>query len=677
MVLSKPQPRLLWLLYGLSFLPYFFYTIGRLQELHPASPTSRRIQTFLSTHPLFFWQTGLALILCAALWSFFTSRLKEGLPRFLAVVLTHGIALSFLLLSVLRFLPKGSAAHRKVAAFVGAIPFFSRNPLVFLQAFLITLCLVMGWRHAVLTEKGSRVKSILWIVVAVFLALPVYQLVLYPNWSLSDDIRVELVLVKDKLDPTLFQSDSSLPLLRRLHPSLITEVLAFLSPVVSPDRAYQGVALVVMFLWPLSYLFFGRLLKGDWRWGVGPFLFAFNAMLPKLYYGLGGLLAAWSLLSFLAAQKKDQQGLFFLSGVFLPMALLAHPPAMEIASFVLGTSLVYLSFEGRKGWKWVLQRGLLLFAPSLLVGCFYIARIHSGSLSLATQSFLESTDCLWGRAYDLPKSLWGYLGEFSAYTFLESPFGLLLGGLSLYGLQRLLETKRPAFFVLPSLVAFLLLMAAGLFIKLGMIFLKPQKMVYDLRLVMPILASLGFVELYERLHRWVVVQQGFCIAVCLFLSLHWLSFQGPPREDLEMDRDLTLLCDSIKRQTPRQTKIAALPYESDTIRWIAERPVITSDELGGWGRYYREAGEEWAMTSRETIQALFSEDPHVVRNFMAKYNVKFFVDDERYREGDSYRYYRLIDRRVGRPWIRSGSREWEIRMRQGPYVVYEFLGNSS
>ena len=677
MAWSRSQSRLSWLLYCASILPYLFYTVGRLQTLHPASPTYSKIHTILSTHLMVFWLAGGAGILVLIAWFFFVSRWKGDLLQFLAVALTHMGLLGLLLQAAQRLLPITSRARYEMIHFFPSIFLPGLGPVFPIRVFLTTLFLVLGWGHLNSKKGKSFSKASLFMIAAVLLALPLYPLATSPSWGIVDEMRTEIVLVKDSLNPALFKGDPALPFLRTLHPLLMTKVLVSVSHLMSPERAYQVLSLIAVLFWPLSYLIFGKILRADPRWVVSLFLFAFFPLLRKLYDGLGGLLALGGLLLFMQAQNSSRTPPFLFIGFLLSAALFAHPPSVETASAILCISLFYISVKKRKGWKWCFKKGMLMFGPVLVAGCIYLGRIQRGGLSLTDITFLESTDFLWGRAYNVPKSLFDLLGQFSALYLLGDLFCFVTALLALYGLQHLLRTKRPVSFLFPFIVIVAFVLSAFLLIGLGWFFLKPQEFVFSLHLVIPIIASYGFVQLYDRLRgSGKGIQRGFCISVCLFLSLGWLMAQEPPAR-FEVDKDFHIVCLWLKEHTPPGTKIATYPMESDVIRWIAERSSIASEELGGWGRHYQEAGEAWVETSRETIQAMFSEDPLIVKRFVSKYNVTFFVDDTRYGEGTRYRLHRLLDIGIKSPWIRSQSREWREQMRQGPYVVYEFLGRKS
>ena len=677
MAWSRSQSRLSWLFYCASILPYLFYTVGRLQALHPASPTYPKIHAFLSTHLIVFWLACGAGIFVLITWFFFVSRWKDDLLQFLAVALTHAGLLGLLLQAARTLLPITSRARHEMGHFFPSISLPGLDPVFPIRVCLTTLFLVLGWDHLNSKKRNSLWKAPLFIVAAVLLALPLYPLATSTEWGIEDDMQTELVLVKDSLNPMLFKGDPALQFFRTLHPPLMTKILVPMSHLMSPERAYQILSLLAVLCWPLSYLLFGKILKADPRWVVSLFLFAFFPLLRKLYDGWGGLLALGGLLLFMQVQNSDRKSPFFLIGLLLSAALFAHLPSVETASGILCISLIYISAKRGKGWRWCFERGILMFGPVLVAGCLYLGRIRQGGLSLADVTFLENTDFLWGRAYNLPKSLLDLLGQFSAFYLLGDLSRFLTALLALYGLQQLLRTKRPMSFLFPVIVIVAFILLAFLLIGLGWFFLKPQEFVFGLRLVIPIIASYGFVQLYDRLEgSGKGIQRGFCVAVCLFLSLGWLVAQEPPTR-FEVNKDLHTVCLWLKGHTPPGTKIATYPSESDAVRWIAERPSIASDELGGWGRYYQEAGEAWVGTSRETVQAMLSEDPLIVKRFVSKYNVTFFVDDTRYGEGTRYRLYRLLDIGIKSPWMRSQSGEWREQMRQGPYVVYEFLGRNS
>ena len=80
-------------------------------------------------------------------------------------------------------------------------------------------------------------------------------------------------------------------------------------------------------------------------------------------------------------------------------------------------------------------------------------------------------------------------------------------------------------------------MSAGLIFQLGWIFLKPYHFVYTFHLVIPILVSYGFIQLYDKLGEGRKgIQSLFCVAILLSLPLHWMALQDPRRVDFEIDR---------------------------------------------------------------------------------------------------------------------------------------------
>ncbi len=672
---ERVSQKLVQLLYLLSFLPYLFYTLGRVSEAHPTSLTSLKIQALFATRPSLVWEIGLCFSVFLALWLVLVSRIRESLPRFFALGATHLFVLGLLMLVTIRILPETSTSRHQMASFL-SIPLAAMTQTSsFLKAFSVSILLLFGWRELDLDPEKMGRRPLFYFVPALLIALPIDKWITTPHWGLWGNVRAELLLLKDRLDPDLWRGDPALPFLRKIHPAAITDLLAFFSRKANPEGVYQMASFLVMVLWPLTFLALGRMAKGGLHFLTILFLFTFSPLPPKLYEGIGTLLMIWILLSFIGAVQKNRDVLFLLSGVLLGVTLFLHPPSAEFAFGIVCIAFLYNSLKQKKGWKECLGKGALLFVPLVFAtGAYFVSQRESGTL--ATVSFLENTDYLWGRAYNLPKTLVGLLGQFST-LFLENFFGFFLFLLTLYGMQRLLETQVLSRLALPLLVVLGFVGAAALILRGGWIFLKPQQFIYNFFLAIPLLASFGFVQFYRQLgRRSRKIQMIFCIATFLILPLQWGGLQAAPNSIIQLDKDFYLICQWIKQHTEKGTAVAVCPLNADTIRSLAERPSVASDEMGGWGRYVQEAGLEWVKTSRDTMEALFSEDPEAVRNFVKKYDVAFFIDDERYREGEHYRYYRLLDLRVGKPWIRRQGREWKKRHREGPYVVYEFLKGS-
>jgi hypothetical protein len=95
----------------------------------------------------------------------------------------------------------------------------------------------------------------------------------------------------------------------------------------------------------------------------------------------------------------------------------------------------------------------------------------------------------------------------------------------------------------------------------------------------------------------------------------------------------------LNSNTPLESIVASFPKESDTLRCYALRETVCSDEVGARNYNYKEAYDIWKERIVDTFQAFFTENDEVLKKYIEKYNVKYFVIileyfNESYRQTD-------------------------------------------
>jgi hypothetical protein len=159
--------------------------------------------------------------------------------------------------------------------------------------------------------------------------------------------------------------------------------------------------------------------------------------------------------------------------------------------------------------------------------------------------------------------------------------------------------------------------------------LRPPRYLPFIVSVIPLYSGIGFVTVINKLPRIKLkIPSRFILAAFIaFISIFGIleAILYPP--NFYTASELYGASVWLKDQTQSDSVISALPRYADSVRMYAERPTVSSHELGGFSWIYQNAYYLWKETTVDTYIAHFTEQEAQLIKYIQKYSVDYFLID--------------------------------------------------
>jgi len=165
--------------------------------------------------------------------------------------------------------------------------------------------------------------------------------------------------------------------------------------------------------------------------------------------------------------------------------------------------------------------------------------------------------------------------------------------------------------------------------------LRPPRYLPFIISVTPIYSGIGLVKIFNNLPRLKFrISSKFVLAALIaFISTFGIleAILYPP--NFYTSSEFYDACLWLRKNTDSDSIISALPRYADSVRMYAERPTISSHELGGFSWIYQNAYFIWKETAVDTYVAHFTQNDAQLIEYIQKYSVThFFIDLNTYGE---------------------------------------------
>ncbi|MGL5080255.1 MAG: hypothetical protein ACRC8A_02090 [Microcoleaceae cyanobacterium] len=476
------------------------------------------------------------------------------------------------------------------------------------------------------------------LVLSISFAIPALNAAFQSDYLVMDDARQHLFWMQRFVDPELFPDDlianfyqsvtapgvtTIYRLMNRLgiEPLVLSKLLPLVLGLITTGYCF----LIGLELLPVPMVgFIGSLLLNQNLWLHGELVtatstaFLYPTFLAFLYYLL----------------RRSSWGV----GISLLLTGLCYAPMLLIAAGILCLRLICW-----RDWKFTLTRtskDYLLFAVGMGVTVSIIL-FYAGQASEFGPTAIASEARMMPEFLENGRTAFFYEDSFWNFWFKNSRSGIKLSlnpPLVALGLLLPIALRVPQFFpltkkvkqdvaILPQLLLssfILFFMAHGILFKL---YLPSRYTSHSLRITLAIATAIFIVLALDGVFKAcsrspimpLLITIGLGILLIFYPKLVWQD--AFPRSQYLVGSESGLYL--FLQNQPKASLIASLAIEADNLPTFAQRPVLVSWEhaLPYKMGYYRQIRQR----ARDLIQAHYSSDPQVIREFITTYGVDFFV----------------------------------------------------
>lgn len=474
-------------------------------------------------------------------------------------------------------------------------------------------------------------------VVSFLFSLIAYWPQLTNRYHINDDVRQHTFWTAQYKDSSLFPNNPYVAYNKYYSTPLFKGFYWLAVKFVEPLAAGKLLSLILVVLTAFLFFFIGRYLWDD-VFGLLCVL-AFLA-LPQVYFPFsGGLQRSFGIpllagLLLLCLKRKYEW-----SGFFLALALTLYPVSAALGFGVLLGMIMIDKWEPSKFKKILFLGGAAGFIGVLIAMVLERSLNHpqligpmlSRSEILADPAFSNLGRFLYEETH--PPFFFTFI-----YSYLSSDwFAFAAVGAGTAGLivlwRRISTPQRVSFLILPVLLIWSLLLYYGSYVMMPKMFIPVRYLSYAMYTFVPILIAFAFLYLIVNQTDFQNKKLMFRGTTVVLMAVGLLNASMLSRWDVVSTNyryDALIELVSFIKKTPKDTLIAADPFESDNIMTFAQRNTYLSFELSHpWNVDYRKIFED---RTRRYYRMVFGTSLNSVRPLVLESGADYIVLTKRFYE---------------------------------------------
>lgn len=531
------------------------------------------------------------------------------------------------------------------------------------QLILITTALILSLIFLLIVVQKPRIGSHAIILVSLVYCLMVFSSPVFFNdqWLPYDDSRYIISVIHAYLDPFAFDGDLSIVYLKEIHPPGLPFLAISLSLISGLNFIFifKIIILFLGYLTPQLYYKISINVTKDEKIGLVTAFLSITVPASMNIFAIGsyssiGAFLFLLVLYFMTLPSKNLKWLV-LVGISVGISIIFHPfsalaTAVGIFGFNILTAIRTRSFRPIVD---LLVIGVVMVLSSAL---YLIQALGRDAGPLVTPTFLVTTGVglTGGRAEGSlvqPVTYLVYLVT-GGLIGLKNPFlvgleefvwlyhftvihmiGFIGFILFIIGFIYALKTRREWFWEpFPLIVSLLFLIVLLLFatqIFGVLVTLRPPRYLPFIIAITPIYSGIGFVKILHKVQKFELkLSKNYVTAALIaFISIFGILEATLYPPNFYMSSELHDTCLWLRTYTDSDSIVSALPRYADSVRMYAERPTISSHELGGFSWIYQNAYFIWKETAVDTYVAHFTQQEAQLIEYIQKYSVTYFFID--------------------------------------------------
>ncbi|MFX1519423.1 MAG: hypothetical protein ACFFCD_05840 [Promethearchaeota archaeon] len=506
---------------------------------------------------------------------------------------------------------------------------------------------------------GSHVVVILSLVyILMLLSSPVF---LNDQWLPYDDSRYIISVIHAYLNPSAFEGDPSIVYLKEIHPPGLPLVAISLFLISGLDFIFilKIIILFLGYLMPQLYYKISINVTKNEKIGLATAFLSITVPASMNIFSIGsyssiGAFLYLLVLYFMTLPSKNLKWLVLI-GISVGTCIIFHPfSALATAVGIFGLNV--MNAIKKRSFRPIIDLFVIGVVMVLSSALYLIQALDQDAGSLVTPTFLVTTGVgltggraegslvqpgtylvylVTGGLIDLKNPFSVGLEEFVwSYHFTVIHMMGLIGSILFFiGFVYTLKTRREWFWkpfpLILSLVFLIVLLLFSTQVFGILVTLRPPRYLPFIISVTPIYSGIGFVKLLNKVRgiKFKISANYFMAALIAFISIFGIleAILYPP--NLYTPSEQYDACLWLRTNTNSDSIVSALPRYADSVRMYAERPTISSHELGGFSWIYQNAYFIWKETAVDTYIAHFTQQEAQLIEYIQKYSVTYFFID--------------------------------------------------
>jgi len=537
------------------------------------------------------------------------------------------------------------------------------------QLILIITALILSLIFLLIVVQKPRIGSHIIVIVSLSYVLMLLSSPVFFNdqWLPYDDSRYILSVIHAYLDPSAFEGDPSIVYLKAIHPPGLPFVVIsiFLISGLNFIFILKIIILLLGYLTPQLYYKISINVTKNEKIGLATAFLSITVPASMNIFAIGsyssiGAFLFLLVLYFMTLPSKNLKWLVLI-GISVGISIIFHPfSALATAVGIFGLNV--LTAIRTHSFRPIVDLFVIGVVMVLSSALYLIQALGRDAGSLVTPTFLVTTGVglTGGRAEGSLFQPFNYLAYLvtGGLIGLKNPFsvgleefvwqyhftvihmiGFIGSILFLIGFVYTVKTRREWFWKpFPFMLSLLFLMILLLFstsIFGVLVTLRPPRYLPFIISVTPIYSGIGLVKIFNNLPRlkFKISSKFVLAALIAFISTFGMleAILYPP--NFYTSSEFYDACLWLRTYTDSDSIVSALPRYADSVRMYAERPTISSHELGGFSWIYQNAYFIWKETAVDTYVAHFTQKEAQLIEYIQKYSVTyFFIDLNTYGE---------------------------------------------